>query len=552
MNKDELIKKIVEVANGELTKWQELEKLLVEELKASNLIIANAPIGTQIKVTSNSDAVEKTLDPVVTGNWHPCGSLSPGSYTITLTIPKNSSKVEPGERVFNVNLLQAPHTLIEISKKSSDDEVHTESNLVLSQAPVGTIIKVISQSSKSEVELDPIGTLKPKSYSLPVGNYEIILDIPKNKKRFEAGVRIFQLELQDDTEITITISKKSKNDRLKSKPKMSFEKYRKKVRSPEWYEKSPDSLAGLERIRRVYAPVVWPNDETTQDSYPEKPWSAIFVSYVISTAADKLGVFPPLAKKASHFGYAKAAFGEERIGMYHALTIQDAGELQLGDIIIAQRTENKGQLKNKKNELVQDVDEEGEPIFIDKKKTKPKYLVGNSYQFDLTYDKLKTLENAQSHGDIVTGISDNLTVIGGNVSDSVKDKKVPKQLDVQCLHSNNWEPDSTSKPFPRFNCPTKEEWENASKDKPAIVVNCPQREQCRYFAVLRIVGDVKGEAKTGIGGSDNVITLTKEQQADLATKSKAIDFNFTDSALDMPLDDKIGDSDKIGDVPSEE
>jgi hypothetical protein len=460
--REELIKKIIEIANNELALWQKIEDVEVPEWDAPS---------------EKPEEIEELIKQVTKGTFY-----------------KERDELFAEERKFRNQTRKAEAHQVRIDKGKE--------KLKKEQERLGKKEEKLTED-KNKKDAD--------KHKKQLANREA--ELQKTRRRL---VKDEEKLLEEEEKLVKEKENLEKDQAQLSKKQETVQQKEAKLAA---FNESYKDKAGFARITEVYAALVTPENKYR---YPLSPWSAVFVSYVVNQAASELGVASPLRAETSHFGYAKAAFQEKRVAMYHAFRFEEAGEIQLGDIIITQRSEKQSLLKDNDKNVVKAMN-------ITKKKQEEIVEVkGTAYDIDLTFNSLASSDFVPTHGDIVTAVANELTVIGGNVSNSVEKEKRPKKINTVCLKENNWElkpapKDNASPPLPKlktlYNCPKAEHWANATKENPAVVVHCPNNRHCRYFAVLRIVGDVTGEAKTGVSGSNNVITLTKEQR-DLVLSNK--------------------------------
>ena len=171
--------------------------------------------------------------------------------------------------------------------------------------------------------------------------------------------------------------------------------------------------AGIECVRK-YLTYLWDGAIPKLDGRdfdPKKnPWSAVFVCYCVTKAFDDLGgresdarAFRkrvPLLRSMAHWQYARSAYhqrqraggGRNALGRYWAY---DAGlPLEVGDIVIKDRRS----LKNGERNLV--------------------------------FGDLRTRGFTPTHGDVVVALEgDEARLIGGNLSDTVKELRYPLTAD---------------------------------------------------------------------------------------------------------------------------
>lgn len=160
-----------------------------------------------------------------------------------------------------------------------------------------------------------------------------------------------------------------------------------------WWQGGPGGQPKLESQPDAGARIAsyWTVAPGTPHTIPQTAWSAVFVSFCIRTAAQRLNVTPiPLTLAAAHFRYARAAYNKRLTatpGFYWAFDPTER-PVRVGDIVVKERRQN---------------DPPAAPLYL-----------------GLTLRDLLTRDNARTHGDIVVDVRSNQAhVIGGNVSNSV-------------------------------------------------------------------------------------------------------------------------------------
>lgn len=227
-----------------------------------------------------------------------------------------------------------------------------------------------------------------------------------------------------------------------------------------WAGKTEKDAAGENRINDEYIKLLYPRGLKLGDNEfdPKKDaWSALFIVYVVWKAAQELDLkTPPLTKSVRHILYAHKAYVSreaDATGSYWALP--RTATPQIGDIIVKQRMSSS---KTKENG-----------------KTVTRRFFRPRIQFKDLADK----DWGETHGDLVTATGSTLTVIGGNVGDTVKKssyKLMDGVIDNECLCGVAW---------PSKGNLARADYRRYIESTYGKEV-CPNNSQCLVFTVLRL------------------------------------------------------------------
>lgn len=227
-----------------------------------------------------------------------------------------------------------------------------------------------------------------------------------------------------------------------------------------WSGKTEKDEAGEKRIADEYIKLLYPRGLKLGDDEfdPKKDaWSALFIVYLVWQAAKDLDLAtPPLTKTVRHILYAhKAYLSREADGAGSYWALPRTATPQVGDIVVKQRMSS---AKVKKN---------------------GKTVTERFFRPRIQFRDLATKDWGETHGDLVTAAGSELTVVGGNVGDSVKASSYALKdgaIDSECLCGVAW---------PSSGNLSRADYRRYIEDTYGKTF-CPHNSQCLVFTVLRL------------------------------------------------------------------